>query len=70
MFNHQKALAHQLLMKLQHQMFTSNIVLNALLGEFINIDSIYQLYRPTIQMAIQLLQTEPVFNKLSPTDSP
>ena len=37
-------------------------------GEFI--DGIYQLYRLIIQMAIQLLLTEPVLNKLSPTDSP
>ena len=57
-------------MKLQHQPFTLNFIINALLGEFTNIDSIYQSYRPTIWMAIQLLQTKPVLNKVSPTDSP
>ena len=70
MFNHQEESAHQLLMKLQCQLFTSNFVLNDLLGELTNIDSIYQLYRPTMQMTIQLLQTEPVLNRLSPSDSP
>ena len=57
-------------MKLQSQTFTSNFVLNTLLGEITNIDSLYQSYRPTIQMAIQLLQTKPVLNKLSHADSP
>ena len=70
MFYHQKALAHELLMKLQYQTFASIFVLNAVLGEFTNIDSIYQSYIPTIQVAIQLLWTEPVLNKLSPADSP
>ena len=70
MFNHQKALAHELLMKLQYQPFASNFILNALLGEFTNIDSIYQSYKLTIKMAIQLLWTEPALNKLSTADSP
>ena len=68
MFNNKKALAHELL-KLQCQPFTSNIIFNALLGEFSNINSIYQSYKSTIQMAKQLLQTEPVLDKLWPTDS-
>ena len=70
MFNCQKALAHELLMKLQCQPFATYFILNALLGEFTNIESIYQLHKPTIQMAIQLPQTEPVLNKLSTADSP
>ena len=69
-FNHQKTSAHQLLMKLQHQLLTSNFILNPLLEEFTSIDSIYQLYRPTMQMAIQLFWSEPVLNKLSPANRP
>ena len=57
-------------MKLQCQPFAPNFMLSALLGEFTNIDSIYQLYKPTIQMAIQLLQTEPALDKLSTADNP
>ena len=57
MFSHQKLWAHDLLMKLQHQLFTSHIVLNAILGEFTNTDSIYQLYEPNIWIAIQLIWT-------------
>ena len=68
MFNHQKALADDLLMKLQFQPFASNTVLNALLGEFTNLDSIYQLYKLTIQMAIQLHWTQPVLDRLSSAD--
>ena len=48
MFNYQKALAHKLLMKLQYQIFASNFLLNALLEEVTNIDSIYQPYKSTI----------------------
>ena len=70
MFNHQKALTSELLIKLQCQPFTSKFVLNALLGEFTNFASIYQWFKQTLWMAIQLLQTEPALNKLSPTDSP
>ena len=70
MFNCQNALAHELLMKLQCQSFASNFILNALIGEFTNIDSIYQSYKLTIPMAIQLPWTEPDFDKLSLTDSP
>ena len=70
MLNHQKAPAHELLMKLQCQPFTSNFILNALIGEFTNIDSIYQLYKPIIWMAIQVLQTEPALDKLSTADNP
>ena len=70
LFKCQKALAHELLMKLQCQPFISNFIFNALLGEFTNINSIYQSYKPSIWMAIQLLQTEPALDKLSTTDSP
>ena len=56
-------------MKLQCQPFTSSFILNGLLGQFINIGIIYQPYKPTIHTAIQLPQTEPVLNKLSPSDS-
>ena len=48
MFNCQKTLAHQLLVKLQGQLLASHFVLNALLDEFSNIDSIYESYKPTI----------------------
>ena len=34
------------------------------------IKSIYQSYESTIQMAMQLLRTEPVLNKLTTTDNP
>ena len=50
MFNHQKTLAHQLLVKLQCQPLASHFVLDALLGEFSNIDSTYESYKPTIQL--------------------
>ena len=63
MFNHQKALAHEL-------QFASNFMLNALLGEFSNIHNIYQMYEPTIQAAIQLLRTEPVLDKLTTLANP
>ena len=65
MFNHQKALAHELLMKLQCRPLASNFVLNTLLGEFTNIDNIYQSYKPTIQMTKQHLRAEPALKKLS-----
>ena len=57
-------------MKLQCQLFASNFVLNALLGEFTSIDSMYQSYKPTIWTAIKLLWTEPVLDQLSATASP
>ena len=38
--------------------------------KFTNINSIYQSYEPTIQMAIQLLRTEPVLDKLTTADNP
>ena len=65
MFNHQKALAHELLIKLQCQPFTYNFVLIAFLGDFINIKNIYHSHECAIQMTIQLLRTEPAFNILS-----
>ena len=70
MFNCQTALVHELLMKLRCQPFASNFMLNALLGEFTNIKSIYQLYEPNIQTAIQLLRTEPVLDRLTTADNP
>ena len=70
MFHPKKTLAHELLMKLQYQPFTCNFILNALLGEVTNINSSYQLYKPPIWTALQLLWTEPFLNKLLPADSP
>ena len=46
MFNCQKTSAHQLLVKLQGQLLASNFVLNAHLGEFSNMNSIYESYKP------------------------
>ena len=57
MFNRQKTLAHQLLVKLQNQQLASQLVVNALLDEFANIDNIYESYRPTIKSAVQFLKT-------------
>ena len=65
MFNCQKALAQELLMKMQHQPFASNCMFSALLGEFSNIGNLYKLYEPIIQIAIQLLRNKPVTDKLS-----
>ena len=48
MFNCQKILAHQLLVKLQDQPLASQLVLNALLDEFSNIDNIYESYKPPL----------------------
>ena len=47
MFNCQKTLT-ELLVKLQGQMPASHLVLNALLDEFSNINSMYESYKPTI----------------------
>ena len=58
MFHHQKTLVHQLLVKLQDQLLASHFILNALLDDFSNIDSIYKSYKPTIQLAVHLLKTE------------
>ena len=68
MFNHQKALAQELLVKLQQQPFTY-IASNALLGEFSNIGNIYQSYEPIIWRAIQLLGNEPVMDKSMTSDN-
>ena len=70
MFNCQKTLVHQLLVKLQGQLLESHFVLNALLDEFSNFDGIYKSYKPTIQSAVQLLKTESEFKNLSPTENP
>ena len=48
MFNSQKTLAHQLLVKLQDQLLASQLLLNALLDEFSNTDSIHESHRPII----------------------
>ena len=58
MFNCQKTLGHQLLVKLHGQPLASQLVLNAVLDEFSNIDNIYISYKPTIWSALQLLKTE------------
>ena len=58
MFNHRKTLAHQLLVKLQDQLLASQLVLNALLDEFSNIDNIYESYKPTMKLVLQLLKTD------------
>ena len=68
MFNCQKTLAHQLLVKLQDQPLASQLVLSAPLDEFSNIDSIYELYKPTIRSAVQLLKTDS--ENLSPPENP
>ena len=70
MFNYQKALAQELLMRLQCQPFASNFMLNALLGEFSNINNIYKSFEPMIEIAIQLLRTEPVLDVLITSDNP
>ena len=70
MFNPLKALAEELLMRLQHQPFASNFVLNALLGEFSNVNNIYKSYEPIKQTAVELLRTEPVLDKLATSDNP
>ena len=68
MFNHQKALAQDLLIKLQQQPFTSNFVYT-LLGEFSNIANIYHLYEPIIWTAVVLLRNEPVMDKSMASDN-
>ena len=47
-----------------------NFVLNALLGEFTSVDSIYQSYEPTIWMAVQLSRAEWALNRLTTADNP
>ena len=68
MFNYQKTLPHQLLVKLQDQKLASQLVLNALLVEFSSIDSIYESYRPTILSAVQLLKADSEI--MSPPENP
>ena len=71
MFNHQKTIAYQLLVKFQGQLLASHFVLNALLGEISNTDSIYESYKPSIRSAeVQLLKTESEFENLSPLENP
>ena len=55
-------------MKLQGQLLASHFVLNALLDEFFNMDSIYESNKPTIQSSVQLLKTES--ENLSPPENP
>ena len=58
MFYRQKTLAHQLLLKLQDQPLTSQlVVVNALPDEFSKIDNIYDSFKPTIKSAVWLLIT-------------
>ena len=58
MFNWQKTLAHQLLVKLQNQLLASQLVVNALMDESANIDNIYESYRPTKKSALWLLKAD------------
>ena len=58
MFNQQKTLAHQLLVKLQDQLLASQHVVNALTDEFANMGNIYESYRPTIKSAVWLLKAD------------
>ena len=52
MFNRQKTLAHQSLVKLQDQLLASQCVANTLLDEYATIDNIYESYKPTIKSAM------------------
>ena len=70
MFTWQKTLAHQLLVKLQDQLLASQLVVNALLDEFVNIDNIYESYKPTIKSALWLLKTDTENPELKSTLSP
>ena len=45
-------------MNLQDQLVVYQLVANALLDGFANIDNIYESYKPTIQSAVQLLKTD------------
>ena len=56
MFNRQKTLVHQLLVKLQDQLPASQLVFNTLLDEFTNIDNTYESYKPTVKLAVWLLK--------------
>ena len=58
MFNRQKTLLHQLLVKFQDQPLVSQLVADALLDEFASIDNIYESYKPTIESALRLLETD------------
>ena len=58
MFNQQKTIVHQMLVKLQDQLLAFQPVVNALLDEFANRDNIYESYRPIIKSAVWLLATD------------
>ena len=58
MFNQQRTLAHQLLVKLQDQLLASQLVVSALLDEFAKIDNIYEPYKTTLKSAVQLPITD------------
>ena len=45
-------------MKLQDQLLASQLVVNALMDKFANIDKIYESYRPNIKLAVQLLKAD------------
>ena len=57
MFNRQKTLAHQMLMKLQDQQLASQLVVNIFLDKFANTDNICESYKPTIKSEVWLLKT-------------
>ena len=67
MFNSQKTLAHQLLVKLRDQLLTSTCT-QCSSGSIFYIDSIYESYRPTIRSTVQLLKTDS--ENMSPPENP
>ena len=52
MFNQQKTLAHQLLVKFQDQLLAYQVVVNALIDEYVNIENVYESYISTIKSAV------------------
>ena len=72
MFNRQKTLAHQMLVKLQDQLLASQLVINGLLDEFPNRDNIYESYKPIMKAAVWLLKTisEKLITKKKPITFP
>ena len=55
-------------LKLLDQLLASQLVLNALLDEFSNMDGIYESYKPTIRSAVQVLKTDS--ENMSLTENP
>ena len=68
MSNCLKALAEELLIKIQQQLLASNFMFRTLLGEFSNIGNIYQPCEPIVQTVIQLLRNEQDMNKSITSD--